>query len=124
MFGVLTMHLARLVNHGYSYEGTEDLFYLLCDHPLQHSFFHWFEPKRDIIRWPQPKPASALSKFHLIQYNPDSKTATAKFHSKYGIDVVFDVHDKEGLEKVTKNAPKKASNKKCSKLSVVGCFIS
>jgi len=104
MFGVLTMHLARLVNHGHSFEGAEDIFNLLCEHPLQHSFFHWFAPQRDIIRWPQPKPNSVLSKFHLVEYNSVSKTATAKYHSKYGTDTAFDVHKSEGLQKQSKKA--------------------
>ena len=111
MFGVLTMHLARLVNHGHSFEGAEDIFNLLRLHPLQHSFFHLFDPKRDIVRWPQPKPNTQLSKFHLVQYDRDSKKAFGKYHSKYGTAIKFVVDEKEGLKKKNQS---KASKKQCT----------
>ena len=100
MFGVLTMHLARLVNHGHSFESAEDLYHLLSSFPLMHSFFHLFRPKRKVI--PMPVPRDMLSAFHLVQYDRTTKVASARFHSQHGTDVLFDVHGKEGFKKCTK----------------------
>ena len=49
MFGVLTMHLARLINYGHLFDGVEELYNVLVEFPLQHSFFHLFRPKRNAL---------------------------------------------------------------------------
>ena len=100
MFGVLTMHLTRLVNYGHSYEGAEDLFDLLSNYPLQHSFFHLFKPKRKLLPFPKPQNNDAgLSNFHFIEYDRDNGTAAGKYHSDVGTKTQFQSHPIDGLIK-------------------------
>ena len=83
MFGVLTMHIGRLVNNGHSFDGAEDLFNLLSKFPLQHSFFHLFKPKRKKLPIPTPKDKTALSNFHLITFDNESGIAKCRYHSDF-----------------------------------------
>ena len=100
MFGVLTMHLTRLVNHGNSYSGAEDIFHLLCKNPLNHSFFHLFQPQRNKIPFPSPPNNSAgLSNFHFIEFDRDTGAAAGKYHSNIGTEVLLESHPTNGLMK-------------------------
>ena len=109
MFGVMTMHLVRLVNHGHSFEGADDLFNLLRTFPLQHSFFHLFQPNREMLPWPKPNANTQLSKFHLVEYDRVRKEVAAKFHSHIGTAQLFDVDEREGIKKKPKTTSKKKS---------------
>ena len=102
MFGVLTMHLSRLVNHGHSFEGAEDLFNLLSEFPLQHSFYHLFKPQRKSLRIPAPTAVTELSNFHFTQYDQEQRIAKGKYHSLYGTDEIFKCDRIEGLKKISK----------------------
>ena len=98
MFGVLTRHLARLVNHGHSFETAEDLFNLLSEFPLRHTYFHLFKPERN--RLPIPKPDSAeLSNFYLVEYDRDKGIVTGKYHSQIGTKIRFVVDKDQGLKR-------------------------
>ena len=99
MFGVLTMHLTRLVNHGHGYEGAGDLFDLLSEFPLEHSFFHLFKPKRNSIPFPSPVNNDAgLSNFHLVKFDRDSGEGMGKYHSDVGTEVLLSSHPSEGIK--------------------------
>lgn len=99
MFGVLTMHLTRLVNHGHAYEGAEDLFDLLSQYPLEHTFFHLFKPKRESIPFPSPLDNDAgLSNFHLVEFNRDTGEAKGKYHSDVGTEVLLSSDLSEGFK--------------------------
>ena len=102
MFGVLTMHLARLVNYGHSYEQAEDLFNLLSTYPLQHSFFHLFKPKRGKLPFPTPT-SKELSNFYIVEYDNDKGVAVGRYHSKVGKDIHFEAHKTEGLKSTKKH---------------------
>ena len=100
MFGVLTMHLTRLVNHGHSYKGAEDLFDLLSRYPLNHSFFHLFRPKRKSVNFPTPPDNNAgLSNFHFISFDRDIGEAYGKYHSDIGTKTLLQLHPTEGFKK-------------------------
>ena len=101
MFGVLTMHLARLVHYGHSFEGAEDLYNILARFPLQHSFFHLFKPKREELNIPKPTDAKELSNLYLVTYDKDKGIVIGKYHSKFGTDVCFEIHKTEGLKRKT-----------------------
>ena len=99
MFGVLTMHLNCLVNNGHLYKGAEDLFELLSVFPLKHSFFHLFQPKRNVLPFPRPSNNKAkLSKFYFIKFDKDIGAASGKYHSDVGMEVNFESHPTEGLK--------------------------
>ena len=103
MFGVLTMHLARLVNYGHSYETAEDIFDLLLRYPLNHTYVHLYKPKRKYLPYPKPRNAAAgLSNFHLIEYDNEKGTAAGKFHSHIGTETKLRVHATGGLKAVPK----------------------
>jgi len=97
MFGVLTMHLIRLVNYGNSYEGAEDIYDLLVRFPLQHTIFHLFNPKRKLLIFPKPKANNQLGRFYLLEFDGDAQEASAKYHSGYSTKIMFDANDIEGL---------------------------
>ena len=99
MFGILTMHLARLVNYGHSYQGAEEIYRLLRRFPLQYSEFHLFSPQRNLLIWPKPKQNTTLKQFYLVEYDRESQEASAKYHSGHGTSIMFDTHTKEGLKK-------------------------
>ena len=101
LFGVLTMHLLRLVNYGHSYQGAKEIFDLLRLYPLQSCVFHYFNPKRDILQFPEPKQGSNLAQFYLLQFDHEKGKAFAKWHSEIGTKVAFDVNGIEGLRKRT-----------------------
>jgi len=101
LFGVLTMHLLRLVNYGHSYQGAKEIFDLLRLYPLQSCVFHHFNPKRDILQFPEPKQGSNLAQFYLLQFDHEKGKAFAKWHSEIGTKVPFDVNGIEGLRKRT-----------------------
>lgn len=105
LFGVLTMHLLRLVNHGHSYEKAEDIFRILQEFPLQHTHVHLFTPQRNQIPIPKPKDDSGLSNFHLVLYDRKSQIATAKYFSDYSKDVYFQKATTLGLKKTKTVAP-------------------
>lgn len=112
MFGVLTMHLARLVNHGHSFEGAKDFFNILSNFPLQHSFFHLFQPQRNCICLPELMTGMSLSNFHFTHYDRDNKIVKGYYHSLYGTDIVFECNNRQGLKKVPKNQLKGKKGKK------------
>ena len=94
------MHLNRLVNHGHSFEGADELYELLAMFPLQHSFFHLFKPTRS-VQFPQPSDRDAgLSNYHFILYDKDEGKAIGRYHSDIGTDVHLYSHSTEGLCKV------------------------
>ena len=101
MFGVLTMHLARLVNYGHSFEGAEDIYNLLKRFPLQHSEFHLFKPNRKLLIWPAPAKNCQLKQFYLVEYERDNQIASGKYHSGHGTKVEFDADVEEGLKRRT-----------------------
>lgn len=111
MFGVLTMHLGRLVNYGHSYQNAEDLFNMLSNFPLQYSFFHLFKPMRNKLPIPTPNDKASLSNFHLIRFDATKGIAKGRYHSEFSIDQIFETHQTEGLRKEPKRGRKK--NKKC-----------
>ena len=111
MFGVLTMHLLRLVNHGFSFEGAEDIMGLLRRFPLRHSFYVWYKPHRNLLSWPKPDPKAHLSSYHLIEYNRELQTASAKYHSDIGTAIRFEIDDAEGLKRVLTSAARQQKGK-------------
>jgi hypothetical protein len=44
MFGVLSQHLAKLNDKGYSYKSADELWDLMNEFPLNFSYFHLFKP--------------------------------------------------------------------------------
>ena len=102
MFDILTMHLAHLVNHGHSFEGAEELYNLLSEFPLRHSFFHLFQPQRGKLRLPKPATSSPIPSFYFMRYNKDEGTATGQYHSAIGSMVKFHVDQTQGLKKMRK----------------------
>ena len=110
MFGVLTMHLVRLINYGHSFEGAEELYNLLVRFPLQHSEYHLFRPNRNLLSWPKPKAASQLKKAYLTLYDHEKQVAHTKLHSKISTASLLNRHRLEGLKKPPKRK-KKASQK-------------
>ena len=99
MFGVLTMHLTRLVNYGHSFNGAEDLYNLLSAYPLAHSYFHLFKPQRKKLPLPQPSESKELTNFYFMDYDREKGIATGKYHSAVGTPTFFGVHSIEGLKK-------------------------
>jgi hypothetical protein len=99
LFGVLTMHLLRLVNHGHSYEKASDIFRILQEFPLQHTHVHLMTPQRNKIPIPKPKDDSGLSNFHLVLYDREMKVAKARYFSEYSNDILFEKSLKFGLKK-------------------------
>ena len=103
MFGVLTMHLSRLVNSGHSFEGAEDLFNLLSAFPLRHSFFHLFQPQRHKLRIPEPSnQAKDITNFYLMEYDRDQGVCIGQFHSEVSVKMHFKIHNTEGLKKLSR----------------------
>ena len=102
MFGVLTMHLNRLVNYGHSFEGAKELYDLLSTYPLNHSFFHLFEPQRKKLPIPTPrcKDISEMQNFYFVKYDRDKGIATGKYHSEVGTETYFEIDEQEGLKKI------------------------
>ena len=111
MFGVLTMHLVRLVNYGHSFEGAEELYNLLVRFPLQHSEYHLFRPNRNLLNWPKPKATTQLKKAYLVQYDCEEQIAHRKIHSKIGCAALLIRHRSEGLKKPPKKSNQKAARK-------------
>ena len=102
MFGILTMHLVRLVNYGHSYQNAEDLFDLLLQFPLQRSSFHHFKPHRNLLSWPViNKATSKLNRLHLLQFDAEKQTAYGKHHSNVSIPIEYRTHKMEGLRIIT-----------------------
>lgn len=106
---MLTMHLARIVSYGHSFESANDIYNLLEKYPLQHTHIHLMRPQRNSLPIPEPQASSQLSTFHLVGYNSKMRMATAKFHSQYSVDVHFEADKIEGLKKQTKKNSKRAS---------------
>ena len=109
MFGVLTMHLARLVNHGHSYESASDVYKLLERFPLQHTFVHLMKPQQNTLPFPTPSDKASLSNFHLIKYNRKDRVAVGRYHSQYSVDIPFVTCRKEALKKQGRKKAKKAA---------------
>ena len=113
MFGVLTMHLTRLVSHGHSYESASDIYNLLERFPLNNTFVHLMSPQRKSLPFPTPNDKAGLSSFHLITYNSKDRKAFGRYHSQYSVEIPFDADPKEGLKKQgTKKKKKVAKNSK------------
>ena len=116
MFGVLTMHLARLVNYGHSYEDAADIFNLLSEYPLSHTYTHLYEPKRKYLPFPKPKNANAgLSNFYFFQFDNEKGTAVGKYHSKDGTETKLQSHPQQGLR-----ALKRRQRSNCTAIDVSG----
>ena len=99
MFGVLTMHLVRLVNYGHSYQSAKDLFELLRVFPLRSSSYHLFKPRRNLLTWPViDKTMSKLRKLHLLEFDSKKQKAYGKLHSNVSTKIEYYVHKKEGLQ--------------------------
>ena len=111
MFGVLTMHLMRLVNYRHSFEGAEELYNLLVRFPLQHSEYHLFRPNRNILSWPKPKATTQLKKAYLTVYDREKQIAYRKIHSKIGCAALLNRHSSEGFKKPPKKKKKTSSLK-------------
>lgn len=103
MFGILTMHLVRLVNYGHSFANAESLFLLLQEFPLNQSTYHLFKPNRKLLKFPKPdgdqKNKSNLNSLHLIQFDPGTGKAVGKYHSHIGTDINYSYHSTKGLQK-------------------------
>ena len=98
MFGILTMHLVRLVNYGHSYQNAEDLFKLLKEFPLQRSSFHLFKPCRNLLTWPAvDKKTSKLKRLHLLKFDSEREKAFGFYHSNVSTPIEYLTHKKEGL---------------------------
>ena len=107
MFGILTMHLVRLVNYGHSYQTAEDLFDLLSLFPLSRSSYHLYKPKRSLLKWPRPNTkTSKLNQLHLLQYCQEVQDAEyhstkleGRIHSDLSKPIEYRFHSKEGVQK-------------------------
>ena len=99
MFGIMTMHLYRLVNYGNSFNDSESLFLLLQAHPLNRSVYHLFKPQRKILKFPKPDNPQ-LKRLHLLQYDLDCGEAIGKIHSDIGTSLKLYSHGTEGLSKI------------------------
>ena len=98
MFGIITMHLVRLVNYGHSYQSAQDLFELLKEFPLRNSSYHLFKPCRNLLSWPViDKTTSRLKKLHLLEFDPKQQKAFGKLHSNVSTKIEYFAHKKEGL---------------------------
>ena len=74
MFGIITMHLVRLVNYGHSYQSAQDLFELLKEFPLRNSSYHLFKPCRNLLSWPViDKTTSGLKNFICWNLIPSNR---------------------------------------------------
>ena len=108
MFGILTMHLVRLVNYGHSYQSAQDLFELLKEFPLKNSNYHLFKPCRNLLSWPVvDKTTSKLRKLHLLEFDPKQQKAFGKLHSNVSTKIEYISHKKEGLRIKTIRGSKK-----------------
>lgn len=107
MFGILTMHLARLINYGHSFDGAEDIYNLLVLFPLQYSEFHYFDPKRNLLTWPEASAAAKLASYYIVNYKREERIAVGQFHSGLSTPVILDVHQTEGLKMRPKKKKKK-----------------
>ena len=102
MFGILTMLLARLVNHGHSFKNARDLFHLLAAFPLERSSFHLFQPRRDLLTWPKAdKPNSKLKQLSLLKYDEESNQVKGEFHSGISVPIPYCLDCREGLKLVS-----------------------
>ena len=84
MFGVMSRHLAALVNEGNSFVNATQLYKLLVNNPLKNSFFHLYKPQCDLVDWSVPVSVEKLSLWnhYLVQYK-DGK-CVASVHSRRG----------------------------------------
>lgn len=99
MFGILTMHLVRLVNYGHSFQTANDLFDLLQQFTLKRSTFHVFKPQRNLLSWPTiNKTTSKLNRLHLLEFDAEKQKAFGKFHSNVSIAIEYRTHKNEGLQ--------------------------
>ena len=86
MFGIMTQHLTRLINHGHSFSTAEELYDLLVEYPLRHSEFHLFQPKRTALYdWTvsQPTKDIGMKWFYLLRYDAEKKCTTGFHHSRH-----------------------------------------
>ena len=111
MFGILTMHLLRLVNYGHSYQSAKDLFDLLQQFPLQRSTYHLFKPHRNLLSWPAiNKKTLKLKRLHLLEFDSEKQKAFGKYHSDVSTSIEYCTHNKEGLQIMQKTQRKGSKN--------------
>ncbi len=89
LFGVLAMHLTRLVDSGASFKNAEELYDLLVRRPLKHTEFHLFKPQRNLIDWKVTNKIEKLSlgNFYLIKKVGDH--IVRKAHSRHGKEEIL-----------------------------------
>ena len=99
MFGILTMFLRRLVNHGHSFKNAKDLFDLLAAFPIERSSFHLFQPCQNLLIWPRAdKSNSKLKQLSLLKYDKESKQVKGEFHSGISVPIPYCFDCREGLK--------------------------
>ena len=109
----MTMLLTRLVHHGHSFKNARDLFKLLAAFPLQRSTFHLFQPRRDLMIWPQAdKTKSKLKQLSLLKFDLPTQKVTGERHSGISVPVNYCLDCNEGLKLVSRR--KSSRRVKCS----------
>lgn len=104
LFGIMTQHLNRLVNHGHSFATAEELYELLVKFPLRHSEFHLFQPNRDnMVDWSVTREIEELGikSFYRLEYDEENECTTAFYHSRHSVGVRLNAVDEFGKSKAT-----------------------
>ena len=88
LFGILTQHLNRLIDEGYSFDSAETLYNLLKKIPLQHTEFHLLSLDRNSTEdWSVPKFIENYKlgrSFYFLKRSNNNEEVKAFCHSRHG----------------------------------------